>query len=154
MGTNDFTEEEKKSIKSIESLLIAYPKTEHRIEKMEIEIEIIEHDYETLKGQSDNKIKASTRTNETHDLSDNMMNKETRIVNLKDKIFKEKMTARMIKNAMSSLSEEDRKFISDRYFERMSPKLMAGAYYCTETWIFIRSRLIIKDKLMQYIDVI
>lgn len=153
MGTNDFTEEEKKSIKAIESLLFAYTNTANRITAMEIEIEMIEHDYDTLRGQSNNQIKASTRTNETHDISDNMESKEARINVLKEKIFKEKIAARMIDNAVSSLKEEDRKFIEDRYFKKIGPKIMADTiYYCTETWIFIRSRLIVRDKLMQYIN--
>lgn len=152
MGANDFTEEEKESIKSIEEMLKAYPNTPNRIEQMEIEIAIIEHDYDTLRGQSNNQIKASTRTNETHDLSDNMESKEARINNLKDRIFKEKMAARMINNAIDSLIEDDRKFIEDRYFKKISPKYMADMiYHCDNSWIFVRSRLIIRDKISQYI---
>lgn len=146
----------KATVKAIERLLFEHANTDTRIEAMQIEKELIENDYDTLHGVSGNKIKPSTSTNQIGStVENNLISKESRVAYLNEKIKKEQFNKRMIDNAMNALNESDRKFIEDRYFRKIGPKTLADTlYYCTDSWIFIRSKNIIKEQLSKYIRII
>lgn len=144
----------KEKIKAIEELLFNYPGIDFRVEAMRIEIDIIQNDYETLYGIGDNQ-RASTPTNQTISLVESKVtNKEARIESLKRKIDIELLNKDMIENAMSVLSEEDRKFVKDRFFKKISPSILAIQYYCSEANIYRRSKSVVKNKLAEYIQII
>ncbi len=151
MTTNE--DKAKATIKAIERMLYEYSNTDNRIKAMEIEIELIEYDYCTLHGASDNKTKASTPTNQINsNIEDSIINKDIKLEQIRDRIKREEFSKRMIENAMNALSEDDRKFIEDRYFKKISPKILAKSMYnYGESWVFKKGRSIIKEKLLQYI---
>ncbi|ADZ83210.1 hypothetical protein [Cellulosilyticum lentocellum] len=145
----------KEKIKAIEGLLFSYSDIDVRVESMRTEIDIRQNDYDTLYGNNDNQ-RASTPTNQTISLVESKVtNKEARIESLKRKIDIELLNKRLIDNAMKVLNEEDRKFIEDRYFKKISPSALADhKYYCSHSYIFIRSKNIIKNQLAEYIRII
>lgn len=148
-------DEDKVNIKAIERLLFNYIDTTTRIEAMEIEIEIIEHTHDTLHGLSDNKIKASTPTNQTtNTVESNLISKENRIEVLREKIKLELLNKRMLENAMKSLNEYERGLIENRYFKKINVPSLAREYNCVREYIYIQCRKIIINKLSRYIKII
>ena len=145
----------KEKIKAIEELLFGYSGIDARIESMRTEIDIIQHDYDTLYGSSENQ-RASTPTNQINRVvEDKVTSKESRIEYLKKQINIELLNKRMIDNALNVLNEEDRKFVEDRYFKKISPTILADhKYYCSRSYVHIRSKSIVKNQLAEYIYII
>ena len=145
----------KEKIKAIEELLFGYSGIDARVESMRTEIDIIQNDYDTLYGSNENQ-RASTPTNQINSIVEGKVaSKDAKIECLKRKIDIELLNKRMIDNAISVLNEEDRKFVQDRYFEKISPSALADhKYYCSHCYIFVRSKNIIKNQLAEYIRII
>lgn len=146
--------EQKKNTKAIEKLLFNFKDTETRIAAMEIEIEIITCDYDTLHGRSDNEIKASTPTNQVSStVENNMIRKEEYIEKLKERIKLEQLNKRMIENALKSLNEYEMGLIAGRYFDGISATDLARKYNCVREYIYTQCYKIIDNKLSKYIHI-
>ena len=142
MNTQD-TEE--MSVRCVDSILKEWGPAPNRIKALEMQIEAIEKDYNTIHGMSDNQIKASTRTNETHDLSDNMVSKQSKIDKIQESIDKIKFNMDIVDNAIDTLKEQDRELVIDKYRKRISTERLIIIYDVTSQSIYYRLRNIAKD---------
>ncbi len=147
--------EQKRNIKAIERLLFNYSDIDTRIESMEIEIEIIEHNYDTLHGRGSNEIKPSTPTNQTSStVEEHLIRKHEQINRLRNRIKMEKLNKRMIENAIKSLNDYERGLIEGRYFEHINVSDLARRYSCVREYIYMQCNKIICNKLSKYIHTI
>lgn len=137
---------EELSIRNVYNILKEWGYMPNKIKALQLEIVAIERDYDTIKGVSDNQIKASTMTNETHDLSDSLILKETKIERLIEEISKIQFRLDVVDNAVDTLKQQDKDLINDLYKKRIDINRLPDIYNTTGTGtIYYRLRNIAKD---------
>ena len=141
----------KEEVKAIENLLFKYKKIPLMISKLELEIEITEHTYETIRGKSDNEIVAGSRTNQnSSSVEEALINKENRIDNLEEEIRNLKFEERAIEIALCNLTDVELGIITDKYFDKMSYQKVGNKHYFTKEWAYFTCQRIIKEKLAPF----
>ena len=139
------------NIKRIEGLLFSYREIPYIIKKNEIEIKMIEKNFEGI-SRGNNQIKESTPTYLINSNVENALTtKETRIEALITEIENLKLKKEMIENAFNSLNKDEKGIIAVRYFDRTAVKNMADNLDITEDTIYKACKRIIENKLSRYI---
>ena len=142
----------KEEVKKIEKLLFKYKKIPLMISKLMLEIEIIEHTYDTLKGKSDNEIMPGSATFQNSSSVENeVISKEHRIEKIKEEITQLEFEKRAIDISLNNLTEVELGIIQDKYFNGMPYSKLGDKHYFTKEWAYYTCQRIIKDKLAPFI---
>lgn len=139
--------------KKTEWLLYNYKKIKAEIKNIEIEIEDIKNTYVGANAIDTSQESTSETYKITSTVENEILDKERRIEYLESIKFSKENQIKKVDNALEILTEEDRKLIELRYFERVPNYKVAQRFDMTEEGCSARKRRIIeniKDILILY----
>lgn len=144
----------KARIKQIEQLLFKFKDIPRLIKLKHTEIKIVSSTYEGIKGKSDNKIMAGSRTNAiSSSIENEVLNKEHRIEQLEHEITMLELEQENIEIALEALDDTELDIITDKYFNKMSYAKIGDKHYFSKDWAYYTCQRIIKEKIAEYIIV-
>lgn len=133
-----------RSYKQAEWLLYNYKKLKAEIKNIELEIENIKNTYVGASAIDPEQI--SNNTNKIISLVENeVLEKERKIERLESIKLKKENQVKKVDNALEILTEEDRKLIELRYFEKMPNWKVAQRFNMTEEGCSARKRRIVES---------
>ena len=131
--------------KKAEWLLYNYKKLKAEVKNIEIEIENIKNTYVGASAINTSQETTGATNKITSTVENEILNKEQRIEYLKSiKKLKENQIEK-VDNSLEVLTEEDRKLIELRYFERVPNYKVAQRFNITEEGCSMRKRRIIEN---------
>jgi RNA polymerase sigma factor (sigma-70 family) len=131
--------------KKAEWLLYNYKKLKAEIKNIEIEIEDIKNTYVGVSA-IDTSQESTSETNKISSTVENeVLDKERRIEYLESIKSSKENQIKKVDNALEILTEEDRKLIELRYFERVPNYKVAQRFNMTEEGCSARKRRIIEN---------
>lgn len=133
-----------RSYKQAEWLLYNYKKLKAEIKNIELEIENIKNTYVGASAIDPEQI--SNNTNKITSLVENeVLEKERKIERLELIKSKKENQVKKVDNALEILTEDDRKLIELRYFEKMPNWKVAQRFNMTEEGCSARKRRIVES---------
>lgn len=133
------------SYKKTEWLLYNYKKLKAEILNIEIEIHEIENTYIGVNGIDPTQESTSETNKITSSVENEVLDKEKRIEYLESIKRSKENQIKKVDNALEILTEEDRKLIELRYFERIPNYKVAQRFNITEEGCSARKRRIIEN---------
>lgn len=133
------------SYKKAEWLLYNYKKLKAEIKNIEIEIEDIKNTYVGVNAIDISKDNLSKTYKTTSIIENEILDKERRIERLESIKLKKENQVKKVDNALEILTEEDRKLIELRYFERLPNYKVAMIFDMTEEGCSARKRRIVES---------
>ena len=134
-----------KYYKSVEKLLYNYKKLKAEIKNIDIEIEDIKNTYVGVSAIDISKDNLSKTYKTTSIIENEILDKERRIERLESIKLKKENQVKKVDNALETLTEEDRKLIELRYFERLPNYKVAMIFDMTEEGCSARKRRIVES---------
>jgi len=131
--------------KKAEWLLYNYKKLKAEIKNIEIEIEDVENTYVGASAIDTSQENTSATNKISSTVENEVLDKERRIEYLESIKFSKENQIKKVDNALEILTEEDRKLIELRYFERVPNYKVAQRFNMTEEGCSARKRRIIED---------
>lgn len=115
----------KSKYKAVEAMLYNYNKSKAEIKNLKLDLEILENDYRGMGSISyEERTQATNAFNSS--IENETINREERILKLRNKIRLKEIAIQKIDNAKDSLSEEEIFILNERYFKRKSNKRIAA----------------------------
>lgn len=133
------------SYKKAEWLLYNYKKLKAEIKNIDIEIEDIKNTYVGVSAIDISKDNLSKTYKTTSIIENEILDKERRIERLESIKLKKENQVKKVDNALETLTEEDRKLIELRYFERLPNYKVAMIFDMTEEGCSARKRRIVEN---------
>ena len=133
------------SYKKAEWLLYNYKKLKAEVKNIEIEIEEIKNTYIGANAIDTSKENTGETYNITSTVENEVLDKELRIEYLESIKSSKENQIKKVDNALEILTEEDRKLIELRYFERIPNYKVAQRFNITGEGCSARKRRIIED---------
>lgn len=133
------------SYKKAEWLLYNYKKLKAEIKNIDIEIEDIKNTYVGVSAIYISKDNLSKTYKTTSIIENEILDKERRIERLESIKFSKENQVKKVDNALETLTEEDRKLIELRYFERLPNYKVAMIFDMTEEGCSARKRRIVEN---------
>lgn len=133
------------SYKKAEWLLYNYKKLKAEIKNIDIEIEDIKNTYVGVSAIDISKDNLSKTYKTTSIIENEILDKERRIERLESIKLKKENQVKKVDNALETLTEEDRKLIELRYFERLPNYKVAMIFDMTEEGCSAKKRRIVEN---------
>lgn len=133
------------SYKKAEWLLYNYKKIKAEIKNIEIEIQDIKNTYIGASAIDTSKDNISNTNKISSVIENEVLDKERRIERLESIKLKKENQIKKVDNALEILTEEDRKLIELRYFERLPNYKVAMIFDMTEEGCSARKRRIVEN---------
>lgn len=122
---------EDKNYKRVEAMLYNYKNTKAEIKILNNDLEILENDYDGVRGLSYNE--KSGQTNKFNsDVENEVMKRLNKIQKLKNEIRLKEIEIENIDAAVESLEDEEKYLITERYFNKKKYKFIAAELNISE----------------------
>jgi|SRR5699024_1613026 len=126
--------------KRLEGILYNYPILLAEITKLKAEIDYIENEYQGITGIDPGQEKMSETYNISSTVENEVIAKEKRLGNKRNKLAKKQLEQIKIENILNLLKEEDKRIIEMWYFKNYRNNQIARELYISESTCSIKRK--------------